>query len=115
MDRDPFGRSFRRVRRTHATAGTVPWTAVQRGIGSGSNVLFDNALLPSGQTTTSFFIHTNATTFNALGTATITADPAINGAAVFTNIFEPANIPEPAAATGAAVLILLGCRRRSRS
>lgn len=95
------------------TNGTVNPTTAQRGV-SGDNIIFDGFTLTPGQTTTTFFVRTNATAFNSLGTGTISG-PIVNGQnfgnGTFLNTFEPTqptSVPEPATFGMAAVAGLFG-------
>lgn len=99
------------------TAGTAVSTNAERG-SNGADVSFHNLALAPGQTTTVFFVHTNATSFNQLGQALVSATTSANGGAVATTKFEPTAVPEPSTLAGAALAALLGlgyARRRGQA
>jgi len=100
-------------------AGTTNPTQVQRGPGAGNDLLFqfDTVGLAPGATSSIFFIHTNATTFNNLGTGQTSAVTSANGGATFVTKFEPTNaVPEPSmfAMIGVAGAFGLGYYRKHR-
>jgi len=100
-------------------AGTTNPTQAQRGPALGNGVLFqfDSVGLAPGATSSIFFIHTNATTFNQLGAGLTSAVNSTDGGAVFFTKFEPTNaVPEPSmfALMGVAGVFGLGYYRKHR-